>query len=110
MTAAGKSQSQRDLVDWQFWLIDQQVTRHVQPSLHDVGMRRRSRTLAEGAFEVTSADPGKRSQLAQLYRLTERILDVLENELKAGNYGDSAFNSITVTVHLIRPKQEMRPI
>ena len=82
MTAAGKSQSKRDLVDWQFRLIDQQLTRHMQPPLHDVGMRRKSRTLVEGAFEVTSADTDKRSQLAQFYRLTERILYVLENEPK----------------------------
>ena len=82
MTAAGKSQSKRDLVDWQFRLIDQQVTRHMQPPVHDVGMRRRSCTLAERAFEVTGADPGKRSQLAQFYRLTERILNVLENKPK----------------------------
>ena len=43
-------------------------------------MRRRSRALAEGALEVASADPGKRSQLAQFDRLTERILNVLENK------------------------------
>ena len=80
MAAAGKSQSTRDLSDWQFRLIDQQVTRPVQPPLHDVGMRRSSRALAERAFEVTRADPGKRSQLAQFDRLTERILNVFENE------------------------------
>jgi hypothetical protein len=80
MAAAGKSQSKRDVFDWQFPLIDQQVTRHEQPPLHDVGMRRRSRTLAERAFEVTSADPGKRSQLAQFDRLTERILNVRKNK------------------------------
>src|SRR5580704_7056783 len=45
MTAAGKSQANRDLFDGQFPLIDQQVTRRLQPPLHDVGMRRRSRTL-----------------------------------------------------------------
>src|SRR5580692_11401508 len=79
MTAVGKSQSKRDLFDWQFRLIDQQVSRHVQPPLHDVGMRRRARTLAERAFKVPSADSGKRSQLAQFDRLTERMLNVLEN-------------------------------
>jgi hypothetical protein len=79
MTAAGKSQSKRNLFDWQIRLIDQQVTRHAQAPLRDVGMRGRSRTLAECAFEVTSADPGKRSQVAQFDRLTERILNVLKN-------------------------------
>jgi hypothetical protein len=54
----------RDLFNWQFLLIDQQIARHEQPPLHDVGMRRRARTLAERAFEVTSADSGKRSQIA----------------------------------------------
>ena len=82
MTAAGKSQSKRDLLDWQFRLIDQQVTRNVQPPLHDVGMWRNPRALAKRAFEVTSADPGKRSQLAQFDRLAERVLYVVENKLE----------------------------
>jgi hypothetical protein len=80
MTAAGKSRSKRDLFDRQFQPIDQQVARPVQPPVHYVGMRRGSCTLAERAFEVAGADPGKRSQLAQFDRLTERVLNVLENE------------------------------
>ena len=82
MTAAVKSHSKRDLFDWQFRLIDQQVTRYVQPPLHDVGMWSKARALAECAFEVTSADPGKRRQLAQFDRLTERVLNVIENKPK----------------------------
>ena len=82
MAAAGESQSKRDLVDRQFRLIDQQVARPVQPPVHHVGMRRRSCTLAERAFEVTGADAGKRSQLAQFDRLTERVLNVFENEFE----------------------------
>jgi hypothetical protein len=46
MTTAGKSQSKSDVFDRQFWLIDQQVTRNVQPPLHDVGMWRNPRALA----------------------------------------------------------------
>ena len=80
MTAAGKSQASRDLFDWQFRLIDQQVARHVQPPLHDVSMWWNPRTLAERPFEVTNADPGKRSQRLQFDRLTERILNVLQNK------------------------------
>jgi hypothetical protein len=82
MTTAGKSQSKSDVFDRQFWLIDQQVTRNVQPPLHDVGMWRNPRALAKRAFEVTSADPGKRSQLAQFDRLAERVLYVVENKLE----------------------------
>jgi hypothetical protein len=74
MAAAIKSHSERDLIDWQFRLIDQQVTRHVQPPLHDVGMWSKASTLAECAFEMTSADPGKRRQLAQFDRLTGALL------------------------------------
>ena len=80
MTAAGKSQANRDLFDRQFRPIDQQVARPEQPPVHHVGMRRRSCTLAERTFEVTGADPGKRSQLAQFDRLTERVLNVFEDE------------------------------
>jgi len=80
MTAAGKSHSKRDFFDWQFWLIDQQVTRRLQPPLHDVSMWWNPRTLAERPFEVTNADPGKRRQRAQFDRLTERILNVLQNK------------------------------
>ena len=83
MTAAGKSQSKRDLFDRQFWLIDQQVARSVQPPVHHVAMRRRSCTLAECTFEVTGADPRKCSQLAQFDWLTERVLNVFENESEA---------------------------
>ncbi len=86
MTAAGKSQSKRDLFDRQFRLIDQQVARPVQPPVHHVAMRRRSCTLAECTFEVTGADPGKRSQLAQSDRLTERVLNVFENESEAATW------------------------
>ena len=82
MAAAVKSHSERDLFDWQFRLIDQQVTRHVQPPLRDVGMWSKASTLAECAFEMTSADPGKRRQLAQFNRLTQRVLNVVENKPK----------------------------
>ena len=82
MTAAGKSHSKHDLFDWQFRLIDQQVTRPEQPLLHDVSMWWNPLTLAERAFEVTNADPGKRRQRAQFDRLTERILNVLQNNLE----------------------------
>jgi hypothetical protein len=80
MTAARKPQPTRDLLDRQFRLIYQQVTRHAQPPLHHVGMRRRSRTLVERAFEMTSANPAKRSQVAQFDRPIKRILNVLENK------------------------------
>ena len=80
MTAAGESHSKRDLFDWQFRLIYQQVTRPVQPPIHDVSMWWNPRTLAERSFEVANADPGKRSQRAQFDRLIERILNVLQNK------------------------------
>ena len=59
MTAAGETQSIGNLLDCQFWLIYQQVTRHFEASLQDVGMWRIARALAKRALEVTSTSPSK---------------------------------------------------
>ena len=40
----------------------------------------KSCTLTERAFEVTSANPGKRRQLAQFDRLSERVLNIVKNK------------------------------
>ena len=82
VTAAGKSQSKRDLFDRKFRLVHQQVARRVQPPVHHVGMRRTSCTLAKRTFEVTGADAGKGSQVAQLDRQTERVLNIFESEFE----------------------------
>ena len=69
-----------DLLDCQFWLIYQQVTRHFEASLQDVGMWRIARTLAKRAFEVTSTSPSKGRQLAQFDLLSECIFNILEDQ------------------------------
>src|SRR6266481_2860387 len=86
MTAARKPQSKRNLFNRQFRLVDQKLTRSVQPPIHDVDMRRRSRALSERAFKMTNADPGKRGELTQFDRLTECVLNILENKLEPATW------------------------
>ena len=71
-----------NLLDCQFWLIYQQVTRHFEASLQDVGMWRTARALAKRALEVTGTSPSKGRQLAQFDLLSECIFNMLEDQLE----------------------------
>src|SRR5580698_947996 len=82
MTAAEKSQSKRNLFDRELRLVDQQIARPEQPPVHHIGVRRTRHTLTERAFEMPCANTGQRSQLAQRNWLTERVLNIFENELE----------------------------
>ena len=82
MTAAAKSQSQRDAFGRQFRPINQQVTSSVQTPPEDVGVRRHSHTLTKRALEMTNADARKRGQGAQFDWLSECVFYVLENQLE----------------------------